>query len=95
MNGQLNELNYIYTIASSLERFKPVENSKIYNFRCNICGDSHKSKYKARAYFVYSQKDDKFFFKCHNCGISVSFENYLKSYFLHYIVKILGQISLF
>ena len=84
MNGQLNELNYIYTIASSLERFKPVENSKIYNFRCNICGDSHKSKYKARAYFVYSQKDDKFFFKCHNCGISVSFENYLKSYFPEY-----------
>lgn len=81
MDGYLNELNYIFEISTQLERFKTLENSKLFNYRCNICGDSHKNKFKARAYLFYSGKDDKFFFKCHNCGVTLSFEHYLKTYF--------------
>ena len=40
------------------------------------CGDSKKSKTKARAY-LYRVKNDMFF-KCHNCGQGQNFANFLK-----------------
>jgi len=66
---------YIGFISSRLEKFKRVK-PNLYNFRCPVCGDSKKHKNKARGY-IYSVKVNTNF-KCHNCGASMSFNNFLK-----------------
>ena len=66
---------YIGIISSRLGKFKRVK-SNLYNFRCPICGDSKKNKNKTRGY-IYSVKTNTNF-KCHNCGASMSFSNFLK-----------------
>ena len=52
------------------------EASSGYRFRCPYCGDSKKRQSKARGYVV--EKWGKRFFKCHNCGLSKSFDQFLK-----------------
>lgn len=69
------DVKYINLISSRLSKFKRIK-PKLYNFRCPICGDSQKNKNKARG-FLYQVKNNTNF-KCHNCGISVSFANFLK-----------------
>ena len=69
------DVKYINLISSRFQKFKKVKNN-LYNFRCPICGDSTKSKNKARGY-LYQVKNNTNF-KCHNCGINVSFNNFLK-----------------
>lgn len=71
----LIDSKYIGLISSRLPKFKRVK-SDLYNFRCPLCGDSRSSKSKARGYF-YSVKNNTNF-KCHNCGASLSFNNFLK-----------------
>lgn len=66
---------YIGLVSSRLQKFKRVK-SDLYNFRCPICGDSQKNKNKARGY-IYAVKNNTNF-KCHNCGASLSFNNFLK-----------------
>ncbi len=66
---------YIGIISPRLGKFKRVK-SNLYNFRCPICGDSKKNKNKTRGY-IYSVKTNTNF-KCHNCGASMSFSNFLK-----------------
>ena len=66
---------YIGIISPRLEKFKRVKGN-LYNFRCPICGDSKKNKNKTRGY-IYSVKANTNF-KCHNCGASMSFNNFLK-----------------
>ena len=66
---------YIGIISPRLGKFKRVK-SNLYNFRCPICGDSKKNKNKTRGY-IYSVKANTNF-KCHNCGASMSFSNFLK-----------------
>ena len=66
---------YIGLVSSRLQKFKRVK-SDLYNFRCPICGDSQKNKNKTRGY-IYSTKNNSNF-KCHNCGASMSFNNFLK-----------------
>ena len=56
---------YLSLISVRLERFQR-KSDKLYNFRCPFCGDSKKSKWKARG-FVYVKKGGMFY-KCHNCG---------------------------
>lgn len=68
----------IDSIALRVDNFKPKGNN-LYNFRCNICGDSKYNKTKARAFIYYQQ--NSFYFKCHNCSISMSLVNYMKEYF--------------
>ena len=67
---------YIGLISSRLPKFKRVK-PDLFNFRCPICGDSQKHKNKARGY-IYSLKADMNF-KCHNCGASTTFNNFLKT----------------
>ena len=67
---------YIGLLSSRLQKFKRVK-ADLYNFRCPICGDSKKHKNKARGY-VYAYKADMNF-KCHNCGASTTFSNFLKT----------------
>ena len=66
---------FIGLVSSRLEKFKRVK-SNLYNFRCPICGDSKKNKSKTRGY-LYNVKANTNF-KCHNCGASMSFNNFLK-----------------
>jgi hypothetical protein len=68
---------FINEISSRLQKFKKVK-PNLYNFRCNICGDSQKNKNKARAYFYQVKNNTNF--KCHNCGASFSFNNWLKEF---------------
>jgi hypothetical protein len=70
------DVKYINLISSRLGKFKKVK-PHLYNFRCPICGDSQKQKNKARGY-LYRVKNNTNY-KCHNCGISVSFSSFLKS----------------
>ena len=66
---------YIGLVSSRLQKFKKVK-ADLYNFRCPICGDSQKHKNKARGYFYQVKTNTNF--KCHNCGASSSFNNFLK-----------------
>ena len=66
---------FIGLVSSRLDRFKKVK-ANLYNFRCPICGDSQRHKNKARGY-IYQVKTNTNF-KCHNCGASLSFNNFLK-----------------
>ena len=69
------DVKYINLIASRLSKFKRVK-PNLYNFRCPICGDSQKNKNKARGYFYQVKNNTNY--KCHNCGVNISFSNFLK-----------------
>ena len=69
------DVKYINLISHRFQKFKKVKNN-LYNFRCPICGDSQRNKSKARGY-LYQVKNNTNF-KCHNCGVNISFNNFLK-----------------
>ena len=71
----LVDSKFIGLVSSRLTKFKKVK-PNLYNFRCPICGDSQKHKNKARGY-LYAVKADMNF-RCHNCGASMTFSNFLK-----------------
>ena len=71
----LIDAKYISLISSRLQKFKKVK-ADLYNFRCPICGDSQKNKNKARGYMYVVKNNTNF--KCHNCGASLSLNNFLK-----------------
>ena len=72
----LTDSKYIGLVSSRLQKFKRVKDN-LYNFRCPICGDSQKNKNKTRGY-LYQVKNNTNF-KCHNCGASMSFNNFVKT----------------
>lgn len=49
-----------------------------YNIRCNVCGDSKKNTSRRRGYFLFNNHP---VYMCHNCGISMSAEKWLREYF--------------
>ena len=67
---------YIGLVSARLEKFKRTKDH-LYTFRCPYCGDSKKSKNKTRGYLF--QKKGDFIFKCHNCGASSTFSNFVKT----------------
>ena len=69
------DLKFINDLSGRLSQFKK-KLIILFNFRCPHCGDSKKSKTKARAY-LYRVKNDMFF-KCHNCGMDQNFANFIK-----------------
>ncbi len=69
------DLRFINELSLRLSQFKK-KGDYLFNFRCPYCGDSKKSKTKARAYF-YRVKNDMFF-KCHNCGEGHNLQNFIK-----------------
>ena len=71
----LVDSKYISLVSSRLQKFKKVK-ADLYNFRCPICGDSQKNKNKTRGYFYVVKNNTNF--KCHNCGASLSLNNFLK-----------------
>ena len=68
---------YLLLLSGRLEKLKKVK-AGLYNCRCPLCGDSQRNKSKARGYFY--QKNNNTNYKCHNCGASLSFNNFLKAY---------------
>ena len=68
------DVKYINLVSPQLQKFK-WKTTVLANARCPSCGDSTKSKNKARGYF-FKKKND-FFFKCHNCGIGLNLYNFL------------------
>ena len=69
------DVKYINLISARLLKFKKVKNN-LYNVRCPICGDSKENKNKTRGY-LYQVKNNTNY-KCHNCGVNISFNNFLK-----------------
>ena len=74
MNAYI-DVKYINLCSSSLDKFKQ-KTSNLWNFRCPICGDSQKNKSKARG-FIY-EKQNKYFYRCHNCEFGTSFSRFLE-----------------
>ena len=74
------DTKYINLASASLQKYKKVKNG-LWTFRCPYCGDSKKNKNKTRGY-IFSVKGDHVF-KCHNCGITRSFSNFLKDQVPH------------
>ena len=71
------DVKFIGLLSSQLDQFKQKTNN-LYNFRCPICGDSERNRYKARGYLYPSQDSDGYIFKCHNCGDTRSLGNLIK-----------------
>jgi hypothetical protein len=71
------DLQYTMLLSSRLDKFK-VKSTNPYkiNFRCPICGDSQKSRVKARGWLL--EKNNSFHFYCHNCYASKTFKGFLK-----------------
>ena len=69
------DIKYINLISPQLQQFKK-KGEALWNFRCPYCGDSQKSRTKARG-FVYRKKND-LFYKCHNCGVGTTLGNLIK-----------------
>lgn len=68
---------YANLLSPRLPLFKWT-NEYVANFRCPICGDSEKSKFKKRGYFYPIRKDNKLMMNCKNCGAHSSFSYFLK-----------------
>jgi transcription elongation factor Elf1 len=68
---------YIGLIQYRLEGFVQ-KKPDLYNFRCPFCLDSKKSKTKLRGYIYKLQKVEALAYRCHNCGMSISFGHLLE-----------------
>ena len=66
---------FINLIAPQLERFAWKKND-LANCRCPICGDSQKNKSKARGFFY--EKNNSYFYRCHNCNYGCNIYNFLQ-----------------
>lgn len=64
-------------LSAKFERYKCVGDK--YNFRCNVCGDSLKNKYKQRGYILKNR--NPWVYYCQNCQASMSITRWLKTYF--------------
>lgn len=70
------EIKYINAISFNLRNFKKLS-GELFNFSCPICGDSQTNKGKARGY-IY-EKNALVLYHCHNCSITINFQNFLKN----------------
>jgi len=73
----LVDLKYCGILSTRMDRYK-VKQSSPYkaNFRCPICGDSHKSKTLSRGWLI--EKNQSTMFHCFNCGQSHPLWRFLK-----------------
>jgi len=69
------EQKYISLVSHRLERFSRKSAGR-YNFRCPVCGDSEKDKYKARAWVYEVQGKGRF--HCFNCSTSMGVPKFIK-----------------
>jgi len=71
------DLKFAQMLSGRLDNFK-IRHTNPYkiNFRCPLCGDSQKSRSKARGWLL--EKENTLLYYCHNCGASQSFSYFLK-----------------
>lgn len=74
MSQWLDE-KYISIIGQQLGHFHR-QSKTTYAFRCPFCGDSQKRQNKTRGYFFLHRL--QYFYKCHNCNISMSLRSFLQ-----------------
>lgn len=67
---------YINLLSPRLTMFSKKEND-IWNMRCPICGDSKKSRTKARGYIL--KKKDSYLFMCHNCHAAMPLRKFIET----------------
>ncbi len=88
------ESKYVNMLSNKLELFKNKGNN-LYNFRCPVCGDSERNRFKARGYLF--GKEGTHIYKCHNCSASLSFKSFLKEVdqilFREFLTESLKQAS--
>ena len=53
------------------------------NFRCPLCGDSHRSEKKRRGWILFDKDYPDGQYKCFNCNTSMSFQNFIKTHYPH------------
>lgn len=70
------DLKYIGAVSPRLSLFTRKDDN-IWNLRCPLCGDSKKSKTKARGFIL--NKGKGYFYTCHNCNVSLSFAKFLET----------------
>ena len=75
MDSMYIEQKYLLLASSQLSQFTK-KGDYLYNFRCPYCGDSHKSKTKARGYVF--RKEQKLLYRCHNCSKGTTLQGLLK-----------------
>lgn len=66
---------FVNLLSPRLDKFKR-KSRNIYNFRCPICGDSKRNRFKSRGYLFVKKQD--IFYKCHNCNASMTLSGFLK-----------------
>lgn len=70
------EQKYIGLISNRLDRFKRIKNNA-FNFRCPVCGDSQKSRTKARGN-IFQIENGHFLYHCHNCNITMGMDKFIE-----------------
>jgi hypothetical protein len=75
MKDTFLDQKYISLLSPYLKQFRK-KGENIWNFRCPLCGDSHKDTTKTRGY-IYRRKQ-YYSFYCHNCNRSYRFSDFLK-----------------
>jgi len=70
---------YLKTILSIYFTDVNFDNPRHYHIRCNVCGDSKKSKYKKRGYILKDKQP--WIYYCHNCGYKKPVTLWMKEYF--------------
>jgi hypothetical protein len=73
--SQWLEEKYIAIVGQQLGHFHK-QSRTTYGFRCPFCGDSKKHQNKTRGYFFLYK--GHYFYKCHNCNISMSLRSFLR-----------------
>jgi len=66
---------FVNFVGASLEKFVWKKDT-LASCRCPICGDSSKNKNKTRGFFFVNK--NKYFYKCHNCGVSCNLYGFLE-----------------
>ena len=73
------DMRYVNLLSSRFPRFSIKHRNPLkVNLRCPICGDSQKSLKKARGWITENNKTSTLFYSCFNCGVSHSFQHFLK-----------------
>ena len=71
------EQKYIGLISNRLDRFKKTK-ANHWNFRCPLCGDSQKSKYKARGW-IFPKDKGGLLYHCHNCNMTLGVDKLIET----------------
>lgn len=92
MSETLVARKFISIISTSLRNFT-TKKADEWNFSCPLCGDSQKDKRKRRGYiFLYK---NNYFFKCHNCQLSLRFDKFLEQFdqnlYNSYLLEVLSS----